>query len=175
MNERKIGTYKLKKSLKIAFTPEYQPFIHACITHEKNVSQISTLICCSTGQEILTLRERKRKWMKKLTKDNNFKGLVAVWREGVGWSGCKGGFIRIQFFECIKIGLTLPRNLEVISQFFPKTFSTSQIWKKKNTIFCIHWTTTYHLRDESVFGDAAVSNDIKLQTTKPQQFGTENN
>ena len=139
MNERKIGTYKLKKSLKIAFTPEYQPFIHACITHEKNVSQISTLICCSTGQEILTLRERKRKWMKKLTKDNYFKGLVAVWREGVGWSGCKGGFIRIQFFECIKIGLTLPRNLEVILQFFPKTFSTYQIWKNKkhNTFYSL--------------------------------------
>ena len=82
--------------------------------------------------------------------------------------GVKGGFIRIQFFECIKIGLTLPRNLEVILQFFPKTFSTSQIWKKKKHNIFIHWATTHHLRDELVFGDdAAVSNDIKLQTTKP--------
>ena len=94
MNERKIGTYKLKKSLKIAFTPEYQPFIHAFITHEKNVSQISTLICCSTGQEILTLREREKKMgNEKLTKDNYFKGLVAGWREEVGWSGCKGSIV----------------------------------------------------------------------------------
>ena len=105
MNERKIGTYKLKKSLKIAFTPEYQPFIHACITHEKNVSQISTLICCSTGQEILTLREREKKMgNEKLTKDNYFKGLVAGWREEVGWSGCKGGLSKSNFLSALKLG-----------------------------------------------------------------------
>ena len=68
------------------------------------MSQISTLICCSTGQEILTLRERKRKWMKKLTKDNYFKGLVAVWRVGVGWSGCKGGLSESNFLSALKLG-----------------------------------------------------------------------
>ena len=40
----------------------------------------------------------------KLTIDNYFKGLVAVWREGVGWSGCKGGLSESNFLSALKLG-----------------------------------------------------------------------
>ena len=61
MNERKIGTYKLKKSLKIAFTPEYQPFIHACIsciTHESESNFNTDMLFDWTG-DFDFKRERK--------------------------------------------------------------------------------------------------------------------
>ena len=49
-------------------------------------------------------REKKKMGNEKLTKDNYFKGLVAGWRDEVGRSGCKGGFIKIQFLSALKLG-----------------------------------------------------------------------
>ena len=59
MNERKIGTYKLKKSLKIAFTPEYQPFIHAFIT-EKCESNFNTDMLFDWTGDFDFKREKKK-------------------------------------------------------------------------------------------------------------------